>query len=133
MAMNRVVERRLAYWPDLRTRAEAARLFADGMELRQVLARYPNEVPALFRGTRRGAARRAIWAHYALVQEFVGEPDTDPDDHAAVEQLVRLHGVEVARCRTGSSLSKHESCIPELRRFPPLAWYASQAPSSWPR
>jgi hypothetical protein len=131
--MNRVVERRLAYWPNPETRAEAARLFADGMELREVLARYPNEVPTDFRGTRRGAARRAIWAHYALVQEWVGEPDTDPQDVATVEQLIRDHVVEVARCRTGSSLSMHEPQIPELRRFPPLSWYASQAPPSWPR
>jgi hypothetical protein len=131
--MNRVVERRLAYWPNKQTRAEAARLFAGGMELGEVLARFPNEVPAVFRGTRRGAARRAIWAHYALLQEAVGEPDVDPEDRAAVERVVREEGAEVARCRTGSALSKYEKALPDLGRFPPLAWYASQAPSNWPR
>jgi hypothetical protein len=59
--MNRVVERRLAYWPNKQTRADAARLLAGGMELGEVLARYPNEVISQYRGEpRRGAARRAI-------------------------------------------------------------------------
>jgi hypothetical protein len=131
--VNRVVERRLAYWPNKETRREAARLFVDGMELGEVLARYPDEVPAVFRGTRRGAARRAIWAHYSLLQEAVGEPDIDPEDRAAVERVVREEGAEVARCRTGSSLSKYEKDFPELKQWPRLVWYASQAPSSWPR
>jgi hypothetical protein len=126
--MNRVVERRLAYWPNKQTRAEAARLFAGGMELGEVLARYPNEVISQYRGEpRRGAARRAIWAHYALIQEAVGEPDIDPKDRAAVERVVREEGIEVARCRTGASLTDVSN------EWPGLAWYASQAPSSWPR
>lgn len=131
--MNRVVERRLALWPNGQTRAEAARLLRGGMQLGEVLARYPDEVIVVDRGKRRGAVRRAIWAHYSLLQEAVGEPDIDPEDRAAVEHVVREQGAEVARCRTGSHLSKYEQDIPELRRFPDLAWYASQAPSSWPR
>jgi hypothetical protein len=131
--MNRVVERRLALWPNKQTRAEAARLLDGGMELGEVLARYPNEVIAVDRGKRRGAARRAIWAHYALLQEAVGEPDIDPEDRAAVKRVVREEGIEVARCRTGSHLSKYEKDLPELKRWPGLGWYASQAPSSWPR
>jgi hypothetical protein len=131
--MNRVVERRLSLWPNKQTRAEAARLLAGGMELGEVLARYPNEVVIVDRGKRRGAARRAIWAHYSLLQEAVGEPDVDPEDRAAVERVVHEEGAEVARCRTGSHLSKYQDDLPELKRFPPLAWYASQAPSGWPR
>jgi hypothetical protein len=126
------VERRLAYWPNKETRAEAARLFAEGMELRKVLERYPDEVVSVNLGKRRGAARRAIWAHYALLQEAVGEPDVNPEDRAAVERVIRDEGVEVARCRTGSSLSKYED-LPDIKRWPDLKWYASQATSSWPR
>jgi hypothetical protein len=68
------------------------------MELGEVLARYPNEVIAVDRGKRRGAARRAIWAHYALLQDPAGEPDIDPGDRAAVARVVREEGAEVARC-----------------------------------
>lgn len=131
--MNRVVERRLSLWPNKETRVEAARLLAGGMELGEVLARYPNEVIAVERGKRRGAARRAIWAHYALLQEAVGDPDIDPADRPAIERVVREQGVEVARCRTGCHLSKYEKELPELTRWPGLSWYAKQAPSSWPR
>ena len=131
--MNRVVERRLALWPNEQTRAEAARLLAGGMELGEVLARYPNEVIAVDRGKRRGAARRAIWAHYALIQEAVGEPDVDPEDRSAVERVVREDGAEVARCRTGSSLKMYEYEFPDLKRWPDLTWYRRQAPLSWPR
>jgi hypothetical protein len=42
--MSSVYERRLAHWPNPQTRAEAARLYDEGMELREVLERYPNEV-----------------------------------------------------------------------------------------
>ena len=42
--MSRVSERRLRLWPDPVTRAEAAKLYEGGMELRAVLERYPNEV-----------------------------------------------------------------------------------------
>lgn len=131
--MNRVAERRLTLWPNHQTRAEAARLLTEGMALGEVLARYPNEVIAVDRGKRRGAARRAIWAHYALLQEAAGEPDIDPSDRAAVECLIRDEGIEVARCRTGDSLKRYENDISELRKWPALSWYASQAPSSWPR
>ncbi len=62
-----------------------------------------------------------------------GEPDVEPDDRTAVERVIREEGVEMARCRTGSSLRQYEDDFPELKRFPNLAWYASQAPSSWPR
>ncbi|BBZ03546.1 hypothetical protein MCHIJ_29830 [Mycolicibacterium chitae] len=103
------------------------------MELGEVLARYPDEVIAVDRGKRRGAARRAIWAHYALLQETAGEPDIDPGDRTAVERVVRDEGAEVARCRTGSPLKMYEDAIPDLRRWPDLAWYLRQAPASWPR
>src|SRR5262249_10145088 len=131
--MNRVAERRLTLWPNQQTRAEAARLLAEGMALSEVLARYPNEVIAVDRGKRRGAARRAICGHYALLQEAAGEPDIDPLDRVAVERLIRDEGIEVARCRTGDSLKRYEDEIPDLRRWPALSWYASQAPDSWPR
>lgn len=130
--MNRVVERRLSLWPDKKTRAEAARLLAGGMELGEVLARYPDEVVAVDRGKRRGAARRAIWAHYALLQEAVGEPDIDPADRTAVERVVREHGPEIARCRTGNALKMYENDLLDLNRWPDLTWYRRQAPSSWP-
>lgn len=58
---------------------------------------------------------------------------SSPDDRTAVERVIREEGVEMARCRTGSSLRQYEDDFPELKRFPNLAWYASQAPSSWPR
>jgi hypothetical protein len=38
------LERRRAFWPNPHTRAEAAQLYAERMELREVLGRYPNEV-----------------------------------------------------------------------------------------
>jgi len=131
--MTTVLERRRAFWPDTTTRAEAARLYADGMELREVLARFPNEVVKVSEGKPRGAARRAIYARWALLQERVGEPDTDPDDRVAVERLIRDEGHEVAQCRTGSALTRYKADFPEMNRFPPLAWYAEQAPASWPR
>lgn len=74
--MNNIVERRLALWPNAKTRAEAAQLlYVKGWELGRVLALYPDEVVSEDRGVSRGAARRAIWAHYSLLQEAVGEPD----------------------------------------------------------
>lgn len=125
--MNRVVERRLALWPNAQTRAEAAHLlYVKGWELGRVLALYPDEVVTKDRGVVRGAARRAIWAHYSLLQEAVGEPDVDPTNTAEVERIVRTKGVEVARCRTGSHLKQYDN-------FPNLAWYERQAPASWPR
>ena len=103
------------------------------MELRDVLERYPNEVIRVSRGKARGAARRAIYAHWALLQESVGEPDIDPDDRAAVERVIRDEGHEIAQCRTGSALTKYRADFPEMDRFPSFAWWASQAPSTWPR
>ena len=131
--MSTVLERRRAFWPNPETRAEAARLYAAGMELREVLERYPDEVIRFSGGKPRGAARRAIYAHWALLQEIVGEPDTDPEDRTAVERVIRKQGHEIAQCRTGSALTRYRSDFPEVNRFPPLAWFASQAPPSWPR
>jgi hypothetical protein len=132
--MSSVVERRRAVWPNPKTRAEAARLYAGGMELRDVLERYPNEVVSDFGGKPRGAARRAIYAHYALLQESIGEPDIDPDDRVAVERVIREEGPEIASCRTGSALSKYKADFPDvMNRFPNLKWWASQAPPNWPR
>lgn len=132
--MSSVLERRRALWPNPLTRAEAARLYAEGMELKAVLERFPNEVISVSGDKSRGAARRAIYAHYALLQESVGEPDIDPDDRAAVERVIRAEGPEIAMCRTGSALTKYKADFPaEMNRFPNLAWWASQAPSSWPR
>lgn len=126
--MNRFVERRLAYWPNAQTRAEAARLFyVERWGLGKVLALYPNEVISKYKNEpRRGAARRAIWAHWALTQEAVGEPDIDPDDAAAVARVVREEGAMVAACRTGDPLSQYNTT------FPDLDWYKLQAPPSWP-
>jgi hypothetical protein len=108
-------------------------MYAKGVELGEVLEHYPNEVISVSGGKSRGAARRAIYAHWALLQEIVGEPDIDPDDRAAVERAIREEGHEIAQCRTGSALTKYKADFPELDRFPALAWWASQAPSSWPR
>ena len=52
--MSFVLERRRAFWPNPQTRAEAARLYAEGMELREVLERYPNEVISVSGGKPRG-------------------------------------------------------------------------------
>lgn len=46
-----LVEQRLGYWPNAVTRAEATRLFAGGMSLARVLARYPDEVVSVRDGT----------------------------------------------------------------------------------
>lgn len=110
--VNQVVERRLALWPNAQTRAEAAELlYVKGWELGRVLALYSDEVVSEDRGVLRGAARRAIWAHYSLLQEAVGEPDIDPRDFAEVERVIRTNGVEVARCRAGSqTLILNASC-----------------------
>jgi hypothetical protein len=131
--MGFVLERRRAKWPNPQTRAEAARLYDEGMPLRDVLERYPDEVISVSGGKRRGAARRAIYAHWALRQESVGEPDIDPDDRAAVERVIREQGMEIAQCRTGSALTKYLADFPEMDRFPNLRFWASQAPASWPR
>ena len=131
------VRNRLGYWPNDQTRAGAARLLcAEGWELGKVLALYPDEVIIARFGVTRGAARRAIWAHYSLLQQWAGEPDIDPYDRAAVECVISEEGeegIEVARCRTGSSLSMYKDNMPGMNDWPSLAWYARQAPSSWPR
>jgi hypothetical protein len=49
-------------------------------------------------------ARRAIYAHCALLQELQGEPDADPADSATVERIIRKEGIEWTRARTGSAL-----------------------------
>lgn len=131
--MSIVSDRRRAFWPNTQTRAEAARLYAEGMELRGVLERYPNEVISVSGGKSRGAARRAIYAHWALLQESVGEPDIDPNDRVAVERVIREEGYEIAQCRTGTALTNYKADFPEMDRWPALAWWANQAPSSWPR
>jgi hypothetical protein len=59
--------------------------------------------------------------------------DGDPDDRAVVERVIREEGPEIAMCRTGSALTRYKADFPEMDRFPDLAWWASQAPSSWPR
>ena len=67
------VERRLGFWLNKQTRAEGARLLVtDGKELGEVLQQYPNEVPYMFRGKPSRADRRAIRAHYSLLQQAVG-------------------------------------------------------------
>jgi len=40
--------------------------------------------------------RRAIYAHWALLQGIQGEPDTDPDDAVAVKQINAAEGFERA-------------------------------------
>lgn len=62
-------------------------------------AALPDEVVSQDRGVSHGAARRAIWAHYALLQEAVAEPDVDPKDFAEVVHVVATKRVEVAQCQ----------------------------------
>lgn len=125
--MNQVVQRRLGLWPNPQTRAEAAHLlYVKGWELGRVLTLFPDDVASEDGGVSRGAARRAVWAHYSLLQEAIGEPDVDPGDIDEVERLIRTRGIEVARCRTGSHLGQYNT-------FPNLDWYEQQAPPSWPR
>ncbi|MDH6245508.1 hypothetical protein [Mycobacterium sp. OTB74] len=63
-------------------------------------------------GKPRAAPRRAIYAHMALIQESIGEPDIDPDDRVAVERVIREQGRFVAMCRTGSGLNKYADVFP---------------------
>jgi hypothetical protein len=90
--LNFVVERRLAKWPDVDSRADAARMLAEGASLTEVLHRYPHGVPKECRGKPVEPARRAIHAHYALLQELQGEPDADPADSVTVERIIRTEG-----------------------------------------
>jgi hypothetical protein len=103
---------------------------AEGDSLAEVLRRYPDEVLSEFpRGRFQGQPvrldRRAIKAHYALLQELQGAPDVDPADSATVEQIISNQGVEWARVRTGSALNRYRNVWPDL------SWSRSQAPERW--
>ena len=58
-------------------------------------------------------------------REGVGELSETVADGAAVEQIIRTHGIEWARARTGSALTRYRNVWPDLR------WYRSQAPQRW--
>lgn len=90
-------------------------MLAEGASLAKVLGRYPEAVPIEHRGNPVEPARRAIYAHYALLQELQGEPDVDPADSATVEQIIRSQGLEWARARTGSALTRYRNDWPDLR------------------
>jgi hypothetical protein len=124
-ALNAVIARRLERWPDRESRAAAAQMFAEGTALGEILRRYPEAVPSRYRGKPVQPARRAIYAHYALLQEIQGEPDVNPADRATVEQVISEQGIEWARARTGSALTKYRN------DWPNLSWYRSQAPERW--
>jgi hypothetical protein len=100
-------------------------MFAEGTALGEILRRYPEAVPSRYRGKPVQPARRAIYAHYALLQEIQGEPDVNPADRATVEQVISEQGIEWARARTGSALTKYRN------DWPNLSWYRSQAPERW--
>jgi hypothetical protein len=123
--VNFVVTRRLEKWPNGKTRAKGARMLAGGASLAEVVRRYPEAVVDEYRGKPVAPARRAIYAHYALLQELQGEPDVDPADRATVEQIISTQGIEWARARTGSALTMYRNVWPDLR------WYHSQAPHRW--
>jgi hypothetical protein len=82
---------------------------------------------ARHQGTPNRTADRAhpLLKPYALLQEPQGEPDVDPTDSATVEQLIRTQGIEPARARTGSALTRYQNVWPDLR------WYRSQARPRW--
>jgi hypothetical protein len=99
---------------------------AEGDSLAEVLRRYPGAVRNEYRGKPVRPFRRAIHAHYALLQELHGEPDVDPADSATAEQIISEEGIEWARVRTGSGLTtKYRN------DWPNLGWYGSQAPDRW--
>jgi hypothetical protein len=123
--LNFVVARRLEKWPHAESRSEAARMLAEGAALAEVLRRYPDAVPNAHRGKPVEPARRAIYAHYALLQELQGEPDIDPAEGATVEKVIRNQGIEWACVGTGSALTRYRNDWPDLR------WYRSQAPDCW--
>lgn len=125
--MNFVVARRLEKWANAESRAEAAQMFNSGTSLAEVLRRYPDAVPNRWKDKPVEPARRAIYAHYALLQEIQGEPDVDPADTAKVEAIIHAEGIERACARTGSALTRYRN------EWPPLTWYRSQAPDSWTR
>jgi hypothetical protein len=107
------------------TRAKGAPILAEGASLAEEFPRYPEAGVDGHRGKPVEPARRAIYAHYALPQEFQGEPDVDPADSATVEKIIRKHGIGWARARTGSALTRYRNVWPDLR------WYRSQAPQRW--
>jgi hypothetical protein len=125
--VERVVRRRLTLWPDPQSRSAAARMYADGASLAEVLLEYPDG-PIARRpedGEPARPDRRAIYAHWALLQEIQGEPDTDPNDSVAVKRLIAEKGYEQAAVQTGSALAKYGGKRPNLR------WYREQAPPEW--
>lgn len=138
--MNRIVERRLALWPDDLTRAEAARLLTvEKWDLGRVLRKFnvtgqPDAVvlvdPTKDDGIERGRARRALYAAWALIQEAVGEPDIDRDDTDAIARVVAEHdsvwGPIYAGCRTGAALNELNEQRPDEK------WWAAHAPEHWP-
>lgn len=124
-SVNFVVARRLEKWSDTESRAEAAQMYSSGASLAEVLRRYPDAVPNRWNGKPVEPARRAIYAHYALLQEIQGEPDVDPADAAVVETIIRNEGVALACARTGSALTRYRN------EWPPLNWYRGQVPESW--
>lgn len=128
--VERVVRRRLALWPDRESRIAAARMYDEGTSLAEVLRRYPDG-PVARRpegGEPARPERRAIYAHWALLQEIQGQPDTDPDDGVAVKRIIAAEGFERAAVRTGSALTRYGGAT-----WPSLAWYRRQAPPQWQR
>ncbi|MDZ7882568.1 MAG: hypothetical protein U5N53_06490 [Mycobacterium sp.] len=123
--MNFVVARRLEKWPNAESRAEAAQMYNSGASLAEILRRYPDGVPNRWKDKPVEPARRAIYAHYALLQEIQGEPDVDPADAATVEKIICDEGIALACTRTGSALTRYRN------EWPPLSWYRKQAPESW--
>jgi hypothetical protein len=115
--VERVVRRRLALWRDRESRAAAARMYDEGASRPEVLRRYPNG-PAARRpedGQPARPDRRAIYAHWALLQEIQGQPDTDPGDAVAVRRIIAAEGRERAAVRTGSALTRYgEASWPNL-------------------
>jgi hypothetical protein len=105
----------------LQSRADARRGRLAGGGFRAL----PDATVSEYRGKPVEPARRAIYAHYALLQDLPGEPDVDPTDGASVEQIIREQGVDWARVRTGSALCRYRNV------WPGLVWYRSQAPERW--
>jgi hypothetical protein len=100
-------------------------MLADGAPLEAVLRRFPEGPIKMRDGQAVRPDRRAIYAHYALLQELQGDPDTDPDDEKAVDRIIKQEGIERAAARTGSALRKYRNL------WPNLGWYKSVAPPQW--
>jgi hypothetical protein len=104
-------------------------MYDKGASLAEVLRRYPDG-PVAHRpegGQPARPERRAIYAHWALLQEIQGQPDTDPDDAVAVKRIIAVEGFERAAVRTGSALTRYGGI------WPNLGWYRRQAPPQWQR